>query len=267
MRFKGYTIVSDMDGTLLNSEGKLSEENIKAIEEFIAEGGRFTVATGRMLPSVARFTSRIGINLPAILYNGTKVYDFNAKETIFEAFLEDERKHIVQSIAKDYPNFGIEIYSEETVYIYQACQYTNRFSKLGYDVIYKIEDSLFDKGWTKVLIIGEQEDIDILEDTYKEVYETGEIIRSGDKYFELVPGNTSKGHALKMLCEKFEIDQTKLLTIGDNMNDLELIRTGAFGYCVGNGANRLKKEAQYFAPSNDNHVVRFLLEEINSLTL
>ena len=79
MKFKGYTIVSDMDGTLLNSRGKLSEENVQAIGEFIKEGGCFTVATGRMLPSVERFIKRLQVNLPVILYNGTKIYDFNSR--------------------------------------------------------------------------------------------------------------------------------------------------------------------------------------------
>ena len=264
MKFKGYTIVSDMDGTLLNSRGKLSEEYVQAIGEFINEGGCFTVATGRMLPSVERFIERLQVNLPVILYNGTKIYDFNSREVIFEDFLEEDRKEIIKKIKVDNPTFGIEIYSDETVYIYQECKYTSRFSKLGYEVIYNVDESIFNKKWTKVLIIGEEEEIDYLEENYHKLYEGGEIIRSGERYLELVPGNTSKGKALKILCDKKKIDESKLITIGDNMNDLDLISCGK-GYCVQNGSARLKKEAKNFAVSNDEHIIPFLLKEIEIL--
>lgn len=260
--FTGYTIVSDMDGTLLDSEGNLSEENIKAIEEFTKLGGKFTLATGRMLASVKKFMDRLNVNLPVILYNGTKIYDFKNNEIIFEGYLEDERKPIIKSITKNNPTIGVEIYCEEKVYIYQSCKYTHRFSRLGYDIIHDVDESIFDKKWTKVLIVGEEDEIDIFESTYKDVYGDVDVIRSGDKYFELIGNNISKGKALDILCKKFDIDKEKLITIGDNMNDLELIKMGTFGYCVENGADRLKKEAEYIAPPNDEHIMPFLIEKI-----
>ncbi len=260
--FEGYTIVSDMDGTLLNSDGELSNENIEAIKFFIENGGNFTLATGRMLPSVNKFMDRLSVNLPIILYNGTKIYDFNNDEIIFEGYLEDERKPIVRKIAKENTTFGIEIYCEEKVYIYQACKYTHRFSRLGYEIIHNVDDSIFNKKWTKVLIVGEEDEIDIFESNYYENYEQGNVIRSGDKYFELIGKDISKGKALDLLCDKFNIDKDRLITIGDNMNDLELIKSGAFGYCVENGAKRLKQEAKYIAPSNDEHIIPFLIDEI-----
>ena len=92
--FDGYLLVSDMDGTLLNSKGKLSEENKRAIEYFVDNGGQFTLATGRMLPSVKRHIHKLKVTLPVIMYNGTKIYDFSNDEVIYEKFLEEERKEI-----------------------------------------------------------------------------------------------------------------------------------------------------------------------------
>lgn len=260
MKFKGYTIFSDMDGTLLNSKGKLSEENFKAINYFIDNGGVFSLATGRMLPSVNRFMSKIKVGLPVILYNGTKVYDFNNGEVIFETFLEEERKVVLKNIKTNHPTLGIEIYCDEQVYIYQSCKYTERFSKLGYDVFYNIDNSVWEKKWTKVLILGEEDEIDELEKIYKDTYEEGAIIRSGEKFFEIVPNNTSKGQALEVLCEKHGIDTEKLITIGDNMNDVELIKVGKFGFCVENGNERLKELTELLAPCNDNHAIEYVVK-------
>ena len=50
--FEGIMLISDMDGTLLNKDGQISEKNIEAIQEFISLGGKFTVATGRMKKGV-----------------------------------------------------------------------------------------------------------------------------------------------------------------------------------------------------------------------
>lgn len=265
MRFQGYTIVTDMDGTLLNSKGKLSEENIAAIKEFTGQGGKFTVATGRMLPSVKRFVDRLNINLPAILYNGTKIYDFETGETIFEVFLEENRKQVIKKILKERPSLGIEVYAEETVYIYNPCKYTERFSKSGYDVIYEINEDLFNKNWAKVLIIGEKEEIDLLEEIYQNQYDNGPIVRTGDRYLELAPFNTSKGHALGILCNKLDIDRDRLITFGDNMNDSELLTVGALGFCVENGSERLKRETVHIAPSNDNHIIDYAIKNIINL--
>lgn len=260
MKFKGYTIISDMDGTLLNSKGKLSEENLNAINYFTDNGGIFSLATGRMLPSAGRFISKIRVGLPVVLYNGTKVYDYINKKIEFETFLEDNRKYILKAIKENNPNLGIEIYSEEQVYIYQSCKYTNRFSKLGYDVIYDVDDSIWDKKWTKVLILGEEEEIDELEKVYKEKYEAGATIRSGEKFFEIVPNNTSKGQALEQLCKNYDIDIERLITIGDNMNDLELLKVGKYGFCVENGNKRLRDTTEFVAPCNDDHVIEFVVK-------
>ncbi len=262
MRYEGYTIVSDMDGTLLNSAGKLSKENKKAIETFVNEGGNFTVATGRMLPSVKRHIEDLKATIPVILYNGSKIYDFSTGEVLFEAFIEDYRKAVVKEIAKDNPSFGIEIYAEEGVYIYQRCFLTERFSKLGYEVYYEVTDEIFNKKWTKVLIIADEEALDSLESSYGECYEKGAIIRTGECYLEIVPNNISKGSALRYLCNRLNINKEKLITIGDNMNDLELLTVGKVGYCVENGAARLKNVAKKLAPSNNEHVMEFLLKEI-----
>ena len=96
--FDGYLLVSDMDGTLLNKKGKLSEENKRAIEYFVDNGGHFTLATGRMMPSIKRHINKMKVTLPVIMYNGTKVYDFHNDSVIWEKFLESDRKNIVKAV-------------------------------------------------------------------------------------------------------------------------------------------------------------------------
>ena len=101
--FEGYLLVSDMDGTLLNSKGKISDTNKKAIEYFVENGGVFTIATGRMRDSVREFISDLKVGLPIIIYNGAKIYDFKAEKSFHEDIMGDERKEIVKKILDKYP--------------------------------------------------------------------------------------------------------------------------------------------------------------------
>lgn len=263
--FDGYLLVSDMDGTLLNSKGKLSEENKKAIEYFVDNGGEFTLATGRMLPSIKRHIYKMKVTLPVIMYNGTKVYDFNSNEVIWERFLEEERKEIIKVVNNINPNVGIEIYSDEIVYIYQACERTERFSKLGYDVIYNLDDSIWNKKWTKVLIVGKKEELDFVEIYLRETYGDKDIVRSSDVYLEIIPKEVSKGKALRKLIKKMKLEGIKVISVGDNMNDVELLEEADYGFCIRNGSEELKKKSKYLAPSNDENPIEFIIEWIKEL--
>lgn len=260
--FDGYLLVSDMDGTLLNSKGKLSEENKKAIEYFVDNGGQFTLATGRMLPSIKRHIHKMKVTLPVIMYNGTKVYDFNRDEVIWEKFLEEERKEIVKVVNKINTNVGIEIYSDEIVYIYKECERTKRFNNLGYDVIYNIDDNIWSKKWTKALIVGEKEELDFVETYLRETYKDNYIVRSSNVYLEIIPKEVSKGQALKELIIHSELENFKVITVGDNMNDVELLEEAHYGFCISNGSEELKKKSKYIAPSNDENPIEFIVRWI-----
>lgn len=263
--FDGYLLVSDMDGTLLNSKGKLSEENKSAIEYFVDNGGEFTLATGRMLPSIRRHIQKMKVTLPVIMYNGTKVYDFNNDKVIWEKFLEEDRKEIIKVVKEVSPNVGIEIYSDEVVYIYQSCKRTERFNKLGYDVIYDIDDSIWNKKWTKALIVGEKEELDFVETYLRENYGDKDIVRSSDVYLEIIPKGISKGQALKELVIYKGLEEFKIISVGDNMNDVELLEEAHYGFCIANGSEELKKKSKYIAPSNDDNPIEFIVKWIGQL--
>ncbi|MEI8201182.1 MAG: HAD hydrolase family protein [Eubacteriales bacterium] len=73
-------LLSDLDGTLLDSSSKVSVENQQAIKTFIAQGGHFGIATGRSQLNAVAFLDHVEINTPSILYNGCALYDFEAKK-------------------------------------------------------------------------------------------------------------------------------------------------------------------------------------------
>lgn len=262
--FKGYLMVSDMDGTLLNSNGEISKENIEAINKFVNLGGKFAFATGRMKVSIEKFFKHIKPNAPVILYNGALIYDYENQKVVEESFLEEEVKFILKEINKFHSSIGIEIYCDDNVYIYHKNKFTDRFSKKGYEVSFEITEELLKKNWTKILLTGDKEILDLVEDNFKDKFGDFNIVRSDYIYLEVIPRGVSKGRALENLCRHLEIPIEKTIAVGDNMNDIEMLQSANYGFCVENGHPTVLEKVKYIAKGNDNHsllsVVEYLLE-------
>ena len=84
-KFDGYLLVSDLDGTLIGRDHSVSDENVMAIREFVAEGGRFLGATGRTELNVTPYTVGIPLSSPWILYNGAAIYDWERALFVYQA--------------------------------------------------------------------------------------------------------------------------------------------------------------------------------------
>ena len=257
--FQGYLLVSDMDGTLLNSNKEISKENIEAIEYFINNGGKFTIATGRMTASVAEFVSKINMNLPAILHNGAKIYDFYNNQTIADYFIEEHRKEGIRRIGEDKPHIGIEIFVDEVVYVYKACKYTKRYDKHDFPVVYSMPDEVWNKKWNKVLLIGDEDQLDELEAEYKEKYDKGNAVRSGENFFDVIANGVCKGTAVNDMARIHDIDRAKIIAVGDNMNDFEMLQNAQYGFCISSGAKKIIEKASLLAPSNDENPIAYII--------
>lgn len=260
--FKGYILVSDMDATLIDSNKKISIKNREAIKYFCENGGMFTLATGRMLQSVREFVQDLNIKCPVMLHSGAKIYDFQKEKVIKEHFIEEERKEAVKRFYKDNPDIGIEIFADEIPYVYRSCKFTKRYDKhKDYKVIYEVPDEVWNMKWVKVLLIAEKDRLDEAEIDFRENYDNGNnSFRSGANYLDVVANGVSKGQALKELYEALNIDKDKILAVGDNMNDIDMIEAAKYGFCVENGLDIVKEKADFIAPSNDDDAIAYIIE-------
>lgn len=87
-------LITDMDGTLLPENKILSDRDKSAIKQFIKDGGKFTIATGRTLQSAEKYIKELEIELPVILYNGSLIYDTHTDDVMFTDQLPDCSKEI-----------------------------------------------------------------------------------------------------------------------------------------------------------------------------
>lgn len=251
-----------MDGTLLRRDHTISEKNKQALKHFTLNGGRFTVATGRMVEAVRAYMPDLPINAPAILHNGAKIYDYAAERTLFEKAIEENRKDAVRKAYSLFPELGIEIYSEEVVYVYKKCEETKRFLTRNYEVVYEMPDEVWDKPWIKVLLIGDKPLLDRYEPVYRSELDSGYAVRSGDKFLDIVTNGVSKGDAMTRLAKNLNISPDKIIAVGDNMNDISMLTAAGISYAVGNAEAAVKQIAAHLAPSNNDDALAYIIENI-----
>ncbi|MCD8004518.1 MAG: HAD hydrolase family protein, partial [Oscillospiraceae bacterium] len=126
--FSGVLLVSDYDDTLYGSNLHISPENRRAIRRFIAQGGLFTVATGRarktFTPQVA--LEDIPLNAPAILSNGATIFDYAADRLVRRTYLPEQVLGDVEQVCRRFPQLGFEAYYQNEIYIHNPNIVTRR---------------------------------------------------------------------------------------------------------------------------------------------
>lgn len=259
-RFEGYLLISDMDGTLIGNDRKISENNVNAIKKFQEYGGKFGVATGRTVESAKRYIDNLPVDTPVILYNGAKIYDFNKEKVLFEIPLEEKVKELIKKIKEYDDTLGLEVYSNENTYIYNPCRFSNRFKNRKYVVYFDVPEEVWEENWTKVLIVGEKDQMDYLEENFENIFEKINLIRSGENFLEILPEETSKGSAMKKLCKIIGMDMSNIISVGDEMNDYEMIKESGYGFCVSNGNKKLISMCSNVCAPNYEHAIENVVE-------
>ena len=115
-KFSQVLIASDYDNTLVYTEEALrsglpaptvSKANREALEYFMAQGGTFSIATGRALPSFAKVWPDVPMNGPTVLFNGAAIYDFPRGEYLYKAFLPEAVRPCIQQVLDAFPDAAV----------------------------------------------------------------------------------------------------------------------------------------------------------------
>ena len=127
-KFSGVLLATDYDDTLYDSKGTISPENRAAIDRFLAEGGLFSISTGRSYINFAIQMERekLPVNAPVILSNGASIYDFAKEESLWLKFLPKRAPVHIAKLCTAFPELGFEAYHQDEVYAFRPNVITYR---------------------------------------------------------------------------------------------------------------------------------------------
>lgn len=253
--FKGKLLVCDMDGTLLNGRNEVSEENKKAIADFIKGGGLFTLATGRSAMGVAQYVNELSVNFPVITMNGSQIYDFKTSRVIWQSPLLEDVYSVLCSLIEEFPGMGIEIFTERGAYIVRENHVTRWHRRKEFMQEGTVEMRELKMPWSKIVLAWDNEKLKRVEAFLQGKTGTSKTVFCEEVFLDLLNMKTSKGAALEYLIAQSGIPSEQVIAIGDNLNDLEMIRAAGVGVAVENANPELKEHADMVSCHHEEHAV------------
>ncbi len=257
-------IALDLDGTLLNSSHKLSEENAEALRKAHKLGVHLILASGRMTATIKPFWKQIGVPASIISYNGAKLLEANGNglKTIFsENVSSHTRVEVIELCQRE--NHFLNIYANNRLYAFQPQGnwdwghfYSNQ-TGANYAAYFTQPEGIPLEGITKMLIITSAEARDpLVEKIEKEFRQHCQIIKSNPEYTEFAKLDVSKGSALKKWSEWIGIPLSRVFAMGDAENDLEMLQEVGLGKAMKNATPGLRQTFPTWSTwSNDEDAV------------
>lgn len=262
-------IVTDMDGTLLNSDLKISKRNLDAIKRVRAMGMKFVVATGRPDQLVKEYIEPLSMNDPMILYNGSVIGHPFQENRIYEKTLSKEDvRDICQYCADNEiicmaytktkiiskPNYRVRFFEERNKKLPEE-------ARSIFDDIGDIDVIVNDYHVQKILIIeNDLQKYNILKAKLEESNKYT-IATSQKGFLDINPKGTSKGQALVNLAEHYRINLEDVIVFGDQDNDISMLKVAGTSIAMANASDHVKENADDVTLSNDEDGVAVWLEK------
>ena len=270
-----YKIVaSDLDGTLLNKEQIVSEENHYAISQMSRLGIEFVPTTGRAMNEIDPSL----INSPDIRYiitsNGAVVYDKNIGKPVFTRYVPRDDVRFVLETLRPYNVFivvheGGKTYFDKNKYNPEFLNICGVGEYYGYiigqhaEAVENYEDFLISSGEVELICLFFESDEAAR--ISKQIFEdSGALyaVSPGTNYLEVYSADAGKGKTLAALADKLGIDIADVIAVGDSNNDSSMFEVAGLGLAVANACDALKELADQTICDNSQHIAKYVLENL-----
>ena len=280
----------DLDGTMLNQYGLVTQRTKEAIEKAQKSGIEVVIASGRPTDSVKTIAQEINSNKYFISGNGAIIYDITNDEIIYENTLKKQKVLDIIKICEE-NSIYYNIYTEKEIlakslqcnvlYYYKENLNKDEKNKTQINVVENIYNYISnrDEKVVKITIcdnhqvifnsimrkLKEISEIEVLEVSHM----SRKIIKQGTEdipieyfYTEISAKNVDKWNAIEFLKEKMQIEKNEIIAIGDNMNDKTMIENAGLGIAMGESTPVIKEIADEVTDTNCDDGVAKILEKL-----
>jgi len=260
---KLHTIVSDLDGTLLTAEHRLSDYTQAVLRRAQGLGIRVILASGRSAASVRPYVRQLGNLHPYIASNGGQVLSPDG-QVLFEKPIALEAVRAVTRWLKDRGVY-VQVYYGDRFFYDQPCAYAENYKRSSGLEGCQVPDLLafIQKPKVKLLGVAEPERIPSLMREVNARFGAGIFAGTSEpEFLELSHPDAGKGPALAALSERLGFDAAGTLAAGDSLNDLSMIEWAGMGVAVDNARPEVKARAWRVAGHGPSGGVARLVEQL-----
>lgn len=284
-------VAIDLDGTMLNSYGIVTENTKNVIKKVLNEGIEVIIASGRPIDSIKTIAKEIESKKYFIAGNGALIYDIQNDKIIYEKFMSKEKVLEIIKICEE-NSISYNLYTETTI-IAKALKYNvlyyhkenlkkeenKRTNITIVDDIHKYVENLENPRFLKITVCDENkfvfqsiikklrkvsniEVLDVLHMSRKMIKQGTEDIPIEYYYTEISLKDVDKWNAIEFLMEKMNLKKEEVVAIGDNMNDKIMIENAGLGVAMGGSTPNIINIADYVTTSNNDEGVANVLGKI-----
>ncbi len=262
---EGYLLLSDLDGTLLSRDGTISARNREAIAGFVAEGGRFGIATGRAHYSTTWLTQGLAINSPIVVFNGSGVYDTRSGSFLHtDCFALDMLRGVAADAMAAFPDIEVLLFERDRVAMLTDCFWTNNmpvrerpyFQRASID---EVGDVIFKLVFTGDVALVSQVRAFLDRHPFRN---EADLMLASDSCLELLPRGVTKGSGLTMLARSLGIAPERTMAIGDYENDAEMLRVAGIAAAPANAMEQILALADLVVAHHQDGAVADFLERV-----
>lgn len=252
-KFDGVLLASDFDNTLIYTEEALRtgapvpplpERNRRALEYFMAEGGRFAVATGRALAAFINYAEAVPMNVPGVVCNGAAIYDFEKGEYLETAMLDSSARERGQTVLDRFPTVAVEAYHiDNVIHAVHPNAITRQHERITKAAVTEAP-SLMDVPLPLGKLLFEA-DHETLEEVLAFLTARGwagdyELIFSVSHLLEMTVKGANKGGMVRRLAARLGVSMEHVYCAGDEANDISMLTAAKQGFAPANCAQAVR---------------------------
>ena len=236
----------DLDGTLFTKDKQVTVENREALKAAEAKGVHVVITTGRPLPAIDPILKDLGLlddKHYSVTFNGGLVQRNNGDILVKK---EMSREDIEQVYAAFEPlGLPMDVLSDGIVYGVPSkgnhSLYRQANPALTFVDVNSIDDIPKNIVYNKIVTVCEEAFLDAqIPKLPKQLSEDFEVFKSREIILEVMPKGVHKAEGLKLLSDYLGIDQSQVMAMGDEENDLTMLKWAGLGVAMANGVNKVK---------------------------
>ncbi|TKF73242.1 HAD family phosphatase [Vibrio sp. F13] len=260
-------IALDMDGTLLNSEKVISQENKDAIAKARAAGVKVVLASGRPLEGMQSKLDELSIDGEddfVLFYNGSMVQNVSTKEIIHSEISNGKAAKEIAALAEQLGGYVHAFSKIHGLITPENNEYTGIEARInGLDItefdFSQLED---DHEIIKTMIVAEPSKLtEIIGKLPQELKTQFTIVQSAPFFLEFLNPNSNKGVGIEAIAKHLGIKAEEVICMGDAENDHHMLEYAGLGIAMENAMEETKKLADHITASNDDHGVAVAIEK------
>lgn len=257
-------ITIDLDGTLLRSDGSVSDRTVRTLQAARDKGVVVAIATGRMYQTARPYGERLNLgDSPLLLFAGGLIETLESKKILFQQAIPQQTAQELVDLARE-QGWQMQTYIDDVLRAARDDEWIRDYERITHSKACICGDDFYhvQGDCNKLLSRGGHDDLvarkALIEKTFPGRFN---VLFSAPTFLEIMPQGVDKGEGIRRLGELYGIGTDEIMALGDSQNDLDMLKAAGFPVAMANAAEEVKAAAAYVTASNDDDGVAAAVEK------